>query len=97
MAAPIPSIKSASPPPNLHDVSQVKMEISSETKSKSDVMDNAQASFWLSQFIGKNLRIHTSDNRIFGGQMKCTDKVWHSLILLQHASCFVPAWTVRMG
>jgi small nuclear ribonucleoprotein (snRNP)-like protein len=37
-------------------------------------MSNAQASFWLSQFIGRNLRIHTSDNRVFGGQMKCTDK-----------------------
>lgn len=38
-------------------------------------MDNAQASFYLSQFIGKPLRIHTSDGRVFGGQMKCTDKV----------------------
>lgn len=38
-------------------------------------MDNEQATFWLSQFIGKNLRIHASDGRIFGGQMKCTDKV----------------------
>lgn len=37
-------------------------------------MDNSEASFYLAQFIGKNLRIHTSDNRIFGGQMKCTDK-----------------------
>lgn len=47
-------------------------------------MDNEQATFWLSQFIGKNLRIHASDGRVFGGQMKCTDKVnllvpyaWH--------------------
>jgi small nuclear ribonucleoprotein (snRNP)-like protein len=38
-------------------------------------MDNEQATFWLSQFIGKNLRIHASDGRVFGGQMKCTDKV----------------------
>ncbi|KAJ4314464.1 hypothetical protein N0V94_006457 [Neodidymelliopsis sp. IMI 364377] len=37
-------------------------------------MDNEQATFWLSQFIGKNLRIHASDGRVFGGQMKCTDK-----------------------
>ncbi|KAF3009581.1 hypothetical protein E8E13_006138 [Curvularia kusanoi] len=37
-------------------------------------MDNEQATFWLSQFIGKNLRIHSSDGRVFGGQMKCTDK-----------------------
>ncbi len=38
-------------------------------------MDNEQATFWLSQFIGKNLRIHASDGRVFGGQMKCTDRV----------------------
>jgi hypothetical protein len=38
-------------------------------------MDNAEATFWLSQFIGKNLRVHAEDGRIFGGQMKCTDKV----------------------
>lgn len=43
-------------------------------KEKPD-MDNEQATFWLSQFIGKNLRIHASDGRVFGGQMKCTDKV----------------------
>lgn len=38
-------------------------------------MDNEQATFWLGQFIGKNLRIYASDGRVFGGQMKCTDKV----------------------
>jgi small nuclear ribonucleoprotein (snRNP)-like protein len=38
-------------------------------------MDNAEASFYLSQFIGKPLRIHVSDGRVFGGQMKCTDRV----------------------
>jgi hypothetical protein len=38
-------------------------------------MDNQEATAWLSQFIGKNLRIHTTDNRIFGGTMRCTDKV----------------------
>lgn len=38
-------------------------------------MNNAEATSWLSQFIGKNLRIHASDGRVFGGQMKCTDKV----------------------
>jgi small nuclear ribonucleoprotein (snRNP)-like protein len=51
------------------------LEAAGEKKALPRPMDNAQASFWLSQFIGKNLRIHTSDNRVFGGQMKCTDKV----------------------
>jgi hypothetical protein len=41
-------------------------------------MNNDEATFWLSQFIGKNLRIHASDGRVFGGQMKCTDRVSHS-------------------
>lgn len=44
-------------------------------------MDNEQATFWLSQFIGKNLRVHASDGRVFGGQMKCTDKVRDGLAL----------------
>src|SRR5215469_8928550 len=36
---------------------------------------------FLSQYLGKTLRIHTSDNRIFVGQMKCTDRVSGSNIL----------------
>lgn len=47
----------------------------SSRAKKTPEMDNEQATFWLSQFIGKNLRIHASDGRVFGGQMKCTDKV----------------------
>ena len=43
--------------------------------NKDRKMNNDEATFWLSQFIGKNLRIHASDGRVFGGQMKCTDKV----------------------
>lgn len=46
-----------------------------ENVSLSRTMDNTEASVYLSQFIGKNLRIHTTDDRVFGGQMKCTDKV----------------------
>ena len=38
-------------------------------------MDNDEATAYLTQFIGQPLRIHTSDGRVFGGQMKCTDKV----------------------
>lgn len=29
----------------------------------------------LIEYIGKTLRVHTDDNRIFVGQMKCTDRV----------------------
>jgi hypothetical protein len=41
----------------------------------SPAMDPDQAAFWLSQLIGKTLRIHASDGRVFVGTMKCTDKV----------------------
>ncbi|KAF2629249.1 hypothetical protein BU25DRAFT_337195 [Macroventuria anomochaeta] len=47
-------------------------------------MDNEQATFWLSQFIGKNLRIHASDGRVFGGQMKCTDKDCNIILSLAY-------------
>jgi hypothetical protein len=52
-----------------------KCSPASQKLSPSLTMENAEATAWLSQFIGKNLRIHTSDDRVFGGQMKCTDKV----------------------
>jgi hypothetical protein len=55
----------------------MKARTNSNTSTK---MDNEQATFWLSQFIGKNLRIHASDGRVFGGQMKCTDKVRLSML-----------------
>ncbi|KAH7413823.1 hypothetical protein DE146DRAFT_750024 [Phaeosphaeria sp. MPI-PUGE-AT-0046c] len=47
-------------------------------------MNNDEATFWLSQFIGKNLRIHASDGRVFGGQMKCTDKDRNIILALAH-------------
>ncbi|KAI8933378.1 hypothetical protein NX059_009994 [Plenodomus lindquistii] len=47
-------------------------------------MDTEQAAFWLSQFIGKNLRIHASDGRVFAGQMKCTDKDRNIILALAH-------------
>ncbi|KAF2113861.1 hypothetical protein BDV96DRAFT_118578 [Lophiotrema nucula] len=47
-------------------------------------MDNIEANTYLSQFIGKNLRIHTSDDRVFGGQMKCTDKDRNIILALTY-------------
>lgn len=38
-------------------------------------MNRIEASDWLSQFVGKTLRVHAEDGRVFGGQLKCTDKV----------------------
>ncbi|OCK78482.1 hypothetical protein K432DRAFT_301857 [Lepidopterella palustris CBS 459.81] len=47
-------------------------------------MDNAQATSYLSHFIGKTLRIYTTDSRIFAGQMKCTDKDRNVILALTH-------------
>ncbi|KAF1990258.1 hypothetical protein K402DRAFT_417719 [Aulographum hederae CBS 113979] len=33
-----------------------------------------EATAFLSQYLGKTLRVHTNDTRIFVGHMKCTDK-----------------------
>ncbi|KAF2646842.1 hypothetical protein P280DRAFT_464998 [Massarina eburnea CBS 473.64] len=47
-------------------------------------MANDQATFYLTQFIGKALRIHTSDGRVFGGQLKCTDKDRNIILALTY-------------
>jgi small nuclear ribonucleoprotein (snRNP)-like protein len=33
-----------------------------------------QATSLLSQYLGRTLRVHTDDKRVFVGQMKCTDR-----------------------
>ncbi|KAL5115607.1 hypothetical protein ACEQ8H_006494 [Pleosporales sp. CAS-2024a] len=47
-------------------------------------MDHAAATAWLEQFIGKNVRIHASDGRVFGGQIKCTDKDRNVILALAY-------------
>ncbi|KAF2845282.1 hypothetical protein T440DRAFT_472784 [Plenodomus tracheiphilus IPT5] len=47
-------------------------------------MDAPQSAVWLSQFIGKNLRIYASDGRVFAGHMKCTDKDRNIILALAH-------------
>ncbi|KAF2448591.1 hypothetical protein P171DRAFT_518088 [Karstenula rhodostoma CBS 690.94] len=47
-------------------------------------MHNTEATVYLSQFIGRPLRIHTSDGRVFGGQMKCTDKDRNIILALTY-------------
>ncbi|CBY00213.1 hypothetical protein IAQ61_011143 [Plenodomus lingam] len=47
-------------------------------------MNTEKSAHWLSQFIGKNLRIHASDGRVFAGQMKCTDKDRNIILALAH-------------
>lgn len=38
-------------------------------------MDNQQAVAFFQSLLGKQLRITTTDTRMFIGEMKCTDKV----------------------
>ncbi|KAF2453913.1 hypothetical protein BDY21DRAFT_374438 [Lineolata rhizophorae] len=38
----------------------------------------------LANFLGKTLRIHTQDRRMFVGQMKCTDKDCNIVLALTH-------------
>ncbi|KAJ4293490.1 hypothetical protein N0V90_008773 [Kalmusia sp. IMI 367209] len=47
-------------------------------------MNNDEATSYLSQFIDKPLRIHASDGRVFGGQLKCTDKDRNIILALTY-------------
>lgn len=49
--------------------------MASNTTSAATSADVEEATKILSQYVGKTLRVHTDDNRIFVGQMKCTDRV----------------------
>jgi small nuclear ribonucleoprotein (snRNP)-like protein len=62
-----------------------------------DAMGNAQASFYLSQLIGQGLRIHTSDKRVFGGQMKCTDKDRNIILALTYEYREPPAEVIEQA
>lgn len=42
-------------------------------------MDNSQAVSYLESLLGRTLRVHTTDTRMFVGTFKCTDTVGGSL------------------
>ncbi|OJD33716.1 lsm domain-containing protein [Diplodia corticola] len=50
----------------------------------SPAVSTTQAITYLTQFIGRNLRIHVTDKRMFIGQMKCTDKDRNIILGLTH-------------
>lgn len=45
---------------------------------------NEEASSFLTSLLNKTLHIHTTDTRIFVGQMKCTDKDRNIILSLTH-------------
>lgn len=75
------------PPLNIFHVSQKAIIMSGTGDFALDTassMAHAEACHYLSRLIGKNLRIHVSDGRVFGGQMKCTDKDRNIILALAY-------------
>ena len=57
-----------------HDINLLSL-ILNESILRKRTMSNDEAASFLGSLLNKTLRIHTTDTRIFVGQMKCTDKV----------------------
>src|SRR5438046_2124641 len=51
-------------------------------------MDNAEAISYLQSLLNRQLRVHTTDTRMFIGQLKCTDKVTNFLVRVHGRSIF---------
>lgn len=49
-------------------------------------MENSEAVSYLQSLLGKQLRITTTDTRMFVGTMKCTDHVTYFFIYSSHTS-----------
>ncbi|KAK0640480.1 hypothetical protein DIS24_g9284 [Lasiodiplodia hormozganensis] len=56
----------------------------SATTPSPSTVSPTQAITYLTQFIGRNLRVHVTDKRMFIGQMKCTDKDRNIILALTH-------------
>lgn len=51
-----------------------------------DRMDKDEARGFLESLLNKKLRIHTTDERMFWGEFKCTDPVGYTSSLVQLAT-----------
>ncbi|KAI9816063.1 MAG: hypothetical protein M1827_002055 [Pycnora praestabilis] len=47
-------------------------------------MENHRAANYIQSFLGKQLRISTTDTRVFSGEMKCTDKERNIILARTH-------------
>lgn len=56
-----------------------------------DKMDKDEARGFLESLLNKKLRIHTTDERMFWGEFKCTDPVSHMPSLLSASSARPPS------
>lgn len=50
-------------------------------------MDTEKAREYLSSILNKNLRVYTSDGRLFWGALKCTDPVCFNTLQLLSLGC----------
>lgn len=53
-----------------------------------DRMERDEARGFLESLLNKKLRIHTTDERMFWGEFKCTDPVSHALSLYQSSGAW---------
>jgi small nuclear ribonucleoprotein (snRNP)-like protein len=56
----------------------------STTNSPSPSTSTAEATLYLSTFLNRTLHLHTTDGRMFAGQMKCTDPQRNIILSMTH-------------
>lgn len=56
-----------------------------------DKMDKDEARDFLESLLNKKMRIHTTDERMFWGEFKCTDPVSYASSLLSASSARSPS------
>jgi small nuclear ribonucleoprotein (snRNP)-like protein len=60
------------------------MASSTTTNSPSPSTSTAEATLYLSTFLNRTLHLHTTDGRMFAGQMKCTDPQRNIILSMTH-------------
>jgi hypothetical protein len=80
--------------PTSSPVSQLEPSNPLATKPSGEEMDTEKAREYLSSILNKNLRVYTSDGRLFWGALKCTDPVcFNTLYLTETLSCQPLTWS----
>ena len=69
----------SSPPPNPRDEEEDEDKVEEKEEEAEDSPTVKAAKNYLAAFLNKQLRIHTSDDRVFAGEFKCTDNVRFAL------------------
>ncbi|KAI5286711.1 hypothetical protein KEM54_006572 [Ascosphaera aggregata] len=64
-------------------------------QSQPPIMDNERAVTYLDSLLGRTLRVHTSDERLFVGEFKCTDRDRNIILGLTHEYRYPTASSVN--